>query len=128
MNTEGNKKAELLIGEGIRQIKAGFRSAPDPYLFDRISVVLNQSGENQTPLDSSVQKSNPRFNKPAIKLGWSLTAAAAAIFAGVLVGNLFLSGNYTAEKEAYRQEITMQSDDISGLSAELINYYNEDNQ
>jgi len=127
VKTDRNNQAESVIGKGISQIKADFRTAPDPYLSDRINEILNQHDGRQSVPHGTAGTRNYIFNRPVIKLGWSLTAAAAAIFAGVIVGNMVLPDSYTIEKEAYRQEITMQSGDISGLSAEIINYYNEDN-
>lgn len=127
MKRLSERESEDLLQEGIRQIRAGLRTMPDQGLYDRINSVLTDR-EEKAPL-SRVAKGvlSDGITRPLVKIGYTITAGAAAVIAGILVGNLFYSGDYTNEKEAYIQEITMQSSDMSGLSAQLINYYNEDN-
>jgi hypothetical protein len=127
MKRNNDRKVEDALQEGIRQIKTDLRTIPDPELYDRINGVMSNS-----TLRASVERDDysilsKGIHKPVFKLGWSIIAGAAAVIAGIMVGNFFYSGNYTDEKEAYIREITMQSSDMSGLSAQLINYYNEDN-
>lgn len=127
MKPVNKRTPEDLIQEGIRQIQAGMRILPDEDLYDRISRIADHTINQSLVPEIADNASLYTLRRTIVKLGWSVTAAAAAIFAGIMVGNIYFSEESTTEKDAYKQEITMQSSDISGLSAELINYYNEDN-
>ncbi len=62
-----------------------------------------------------------------IKLALSITSAAAAVITGIIAANLVVEHSDVIEKEQYKQEISLQSSNLSGIDENFIEYYNYEN-
>lgn len=125
---------------GIGSVLEDKRIVPDPDLWsriesrmlrDRLTGKLNLPNEGMAHSDYK-ESLNNRANTASehsnhatiMRLTWYSLAGAAAILAGILIGNNFAFSSYlNTDKQLYRQEISLQSDDLSGLNAGLIDYY-----
>lgn len=58
------------------------------------------------------------------RIALSAVSAAAALFTGLTVANLITENVPVSDKEIYKQEVSVQSTDISGINDGLIEYYN----
>lgn len=98
--------------KAIKGIRSELRVKADSTLHSKIQYRL----ENPTKKQS---------NHPVIKLVWYLTVGVAAVISGIYAGTAFTKDSLQkSDQELYRQEITMQSNDISGLDSGLVDYFN----
>ena len=130
---------------GIEGFMAEKRIAPDPGLWSRIDGrILNEKDADALPHSpkenrpTGINKSTPDHaltTRPRndraviIRLAWYTTVGAAAVLSGIWLGNNFTLDSYLdTDKQLYRQEISLQSDDLSGLNSGLIDYYTYEKQ
>ncbi len=97
--------------QGIKGILKHKRIEPDPDLWKKV-------------VHKTYQESN---HGKTIKLALSLTSAAAAVITGIITANLVIEPNFINDKEQYKQEISFQTNNLSGLEEGLIEYYNYEN-
>jgi hypothetical protein len=115
-----NKKDKLdeLIDEGLSGLRGELRTTPDSYLWLKVQRRMSEDFEEESKL---------QYSRPSIfKIAYTTIAAAAAIMTGIWAGSSFMN-NPTQDAELYRQEISMNSGNFSGLSSELINYIDGEN-
>ncbi len=115
-----NKKDKLdeLIDEGLLGLKGELRTTPDSYLWSKVQRRMSEGIDRESKL---------QYTRPSIfKIAYTTIAAAAAIMTGIWAGSSFMNSP-TQEAELYRQEISMNSGNFSGLSSELINYIDGEN-
>lgn len=98
--------------KAVKGIRNKLRVNPDSTLHSKIQYRLNNPTKKQS-------------NHPVIKLVWYFTVGAAALVSGIYAGSVFTKDTLQkSDQELYRQEITMQSNDISGLDSGLADYFN----
>lgn len=101
-----------------RRIKA------DPQLYKAIDMRRHYT----VPFQRKTSETPFFIMRPVIKLAYSLVAGVAAVLIGIWAGQLFITNTLTpVEMESYKQEISMQSSDLSGLNANMLNYVNFEN-
>jgi hypothetical protein len=93
---------------GIKGMISDKRIKPDSGLWHKI----NNAKQQEVPVYSI-----PRLALTGI-------SAAAALFTGLTVANLLSDTVPVNDKELYKQEVSVQSTDISGINDGLIEYYN----
>lgn len=103
---------------GVKAINSGKRVTPDNSLFDSVMSQLSSHEPNSKSIHTI---------RPVIKLAYSTIVGAAAIFIGILIGNAYLGGKATVEKETYSKEIASLNSDMSTLNAKIIEYYESEN-
>lgn len=125
---------------GVQSVIADKRTNPDPDLYFKLEQRIQSADEallfgstTHTGLLPGKQQIVPYQHQPAwqdnrriiTRLAWAITASAAAVMAGIWTGNQFAVDTYlNNDKQLYEQEISMQSDDLSGLNDGLIDYFN----
>ncbi len=111
-----NKKDKLdqFIDERLSDLKRDMRTIPDPYLWSKIQSRLIEG------------RGNKMVFKPSIfKIAYTTFAATAAIMAGIWAGSTFIKIQ-TQDAELYRQEISINTGNLSGLSSDLLYYAEAD--
>lgn len=99
--------------KGVQGILNELRTEADSQLYEAIVMRMQKR-------DSDRQF---YIRRPVMKLAYSLVAGVAAVLGGILAGRSFISNTLNpAEKESYKQEISMQSSDLSGLNANMLDY------
>lgn len=125
---------------GVQSLLLDKKTQPDPDVYSKLEQRIQSDDEHlligPTALtwafpskrqtgsyqDQSVWQVNRRIKT---RLAWSITAGAAAVFAGIWTGNQFAIDTYLSnDKQLYQQEISLQSEDLSGLNNGLIDYFN----
>lgn len=125
---------------GVQSILADKRILPDSDLYAKLEKRMQLDDEAllvgstaQGGVYREKRQIVPYPDQPALqnnrriitRLVWSVTAGAAAVMAGIWTGNQFAVDTYlNNDKQLYQQEISMQSNDLSGLNDGLIDYYN----
>lgn len=125
---------------GVQSILADKRTQPDPDLYSKLEQRIQSDDQallfgstTHTGVMPGKRQIFPYQHQPAwqdnrriiTRLAWSITAGAAAVMAGIWTGNQFAVDTYlNSDKQLYQQEISMQSDDLSGLNDGLIDYFN----
>lgn len=117
--------ADKIISDGISRIKSGMRTVPDPELWNTISGTLQNEGSDTgfSEIEYLKSKAQAGIRKPILKLAGSITAAAAAFVAGIIMANLYYTGSAGNEKDTYKQEIYAESSDFTGMNDKVIEYY-----
>lgn len=114
-----NKKDKLdqFIDKRLSDFKSELRTAPDPYLWVKLQSRLKEEKEGE----------RVKFVKPSIfKIAYATIAATAALMAGIWAGSSYINSQ-AQDAELYRQEISINTGNFSGLSSELLNYAESDN-
>lgn len=119
-----------VIEAGIKQIKAGMRTSPDPLLWEKVLAAGNDVDNGKTAVLAGSQSAGIFvFNypvRPVLKIVWSALASAAAVIAGIIAADRFYSDSSIKEKDLYRQELSMQSAAQNNADNMLYQYYNND--
>lgn len=109
---------------GVQGIMNGRRMKADPQIYEAIDMRRHLA----LPMQRKTSGTPFFIKRPVIKLAYSLVAGVAAVLIGIWAGQLFITNTLTpGEMESYKQEISMQSSDLSGLSANMLNYVNFEN-
>lgn len=112
-----------LIESGLAQIKAELRTEPDASLWPAIQDAMAAEHSNAAGLTGSVPVRSVRL---LVKIAWSAAAAAAAIYIGIMAGNMFGSEPVQNDKTLYRNELADGQTLYSESNELLLEYITEE--
>lgn len=116
MKKPKNQEQDAFIDSAINQIKAEMRTVPDAELWNRVVGRITDEVTGTGKITYST--------RPILKLAGSISAAAAAIAAGILFANLYYKDSPVNEKDTYKQEIYAEASDFTGWNDKASEYYN----